>query len=124
MKTKIFKWVATAFFALVLSACGPSSCTGGDGNQDGNLEPVMKAYNGVLTEAQLDSLCVADTLSRDLSEWLNSSYIDHETNEAITKYVWIKSISEDLETTYILIPNDTLYNFTKRTINLEEEEEE
>lgn len=84
----------------------------------------MKAYTAMINARQLDSLCSVDNLSRDLNEWMQTAFYDYETNAKITKYVWINSISEDIETMYIIVPVDTLYDFTKRIIDLSKETEE
>ena len=84
----------------------------------------MKAYAAMINARQLDSLCSTDNLSRDLNEWMHATFYDYETNTKITKYVWINSTSENIETTYIIVPVDTLYDFTKRIIDISKETEE
>lgn len=118
---KLFMAVSVVFW---MSSCGPSSCTQGEGNEGGETEIVMKAVTDTLTRAQLDSLCAADELSKDLNDWMTTTFVDYESNARVTKHVWVNAVSEDEEVTYIIVPEDTLYIFTKRTINPQEVEEE
>ena len=54
-----------------------------------------------INTAQLDSICVADTLIADLNEWFPSYFVDEETGKTIAKYIYIKQNSK-LRTFYIL----------------------
>ena len=124
MKNIFLKLIMAVSVVFWMSSCGPSSCTQGEGNEGGDTEIVMKAVTDTLTRAQLDSLCAADELSNDLNDWMTTTFVDYESNMRVTKHVWVNAVSEDEEVTYIIVPTDTLYDFTKRTINPEAVEEE
>lgn len=118
---KLFTAVSTAFFVM---SCGPSSCVQAVSNNGNETEVIMKAVTDTLNRAQLDSVCVADGLNTDFGSWMATTFVDYESNMRVTKYVWINSISEDEEVTYIVVQKDTLFILTKRTINSEETDKE
>ena len=128
MKNILLKLFACVSIVVCLNSCGLFrcgklfGCKSAETNR--STEVIMKAYAAMINARQLDSLCSADNLSRDLNEWMHATFYDYETNTKITKYVWINSISEDIETTYIIVPVDTLYDFTKRIIDISKETEE
>lgn len=124
MKKMFTRLLLTFFVVLGISACGPSSCTQNGEGSGQDTEVVMKAYSAVFTRAQIDSLCSADGLSNNFDDWMTTTFVDYESSERVTKFVWVNSISDDEEITYIVVPKDTLYNFTKRVIISEEIEEE
>lgn len=78
--------------------------------------PAMYGQTMVLNSRQLDSLCGADGLSRNLNDWIVTTYIDYETRDTVYRYTFIKKISKKEELTYILTPRDTLYKVIKRTV--------
>jgi hypothetical protein len=65
------------------------------------------------TKAQLDSLCISDTLSMDLQNWNNVVFVDYETNQAIYEYLYIKNINEDVMM-YRVIKEGDEYKIIKR----------
>ena len=80
--------------------------------------PRIQGIIFLATQAQLDSMCVADTLSLDLSDWLNAVYVDYETDSQIVEYLWIKG-TEARETTYVVTPKDSLYRISRRILAIE-----
>jgi len=73
----------------------------------------MRGYEQLMTLRQVDSMCVADTL-KPYDEWLSSTYYDYETSKRVTKYTYIKELTDSTEKFYILVPKDTLFLITKR----------
>ena len=86
--------------------------------------PGMFGQTDTINARQLDSVCVVDGLSNDLSKWLVMSFYDDETGNKIDRYAFIKMIGDDGELTYILTPIDTLYVLTKRYVTEIPEEDE
>jgi hypothetical protein len=123
MKDEIFKFILVTAICLSTYGCGlfrkaqkPSS--------DENLGvPAMYGQTVMYNARQLDSMCVVDGISSDLSKWVSMAYYDFETQERIDRYAFIKVLNENEEMTYILTPVDTLYKITKRFIKEVEEDE-
>lgn len=123
MKGKIFKFILVTAICLSTYGCNlfrkaqkPSS--------DENLgAPAMYGQTVMYNARQLDSMCVADSISSDLSKWVYMVYYDYETQERVDKYTFIKVLNENEEMTYILTPVDTLYKITKRFVKEVEEAE-
>jgi len=107
---KQFILILTILFCTVGCGCLKRQQT------DVNLGSGMKAETLMYNVRQLDSLCVADTLANDLNYWLKSAYVDYETNNQTIKYTYVKHPNTKNEMTYILVPVDTLYQITKRSI--------
>jgi hypothetical protein len=128
MKKTLLNFLLGLSIIIGISSCGifkSGKMLGcGASKDDSETELIMRAYSSVINSRQLDSLCSADNLSRNIEEdWMRNVFTDFESNESIVKYIWIKSVSEDTETTYILVPCDTLYTFTKRVISSEKVED-
>lgn len=79
----------------------------------------MYGYTSVINRQQLDSICVADTLSIAFDGWIPLTFIDYEMNREMYKYMFIKSIEEDNEIIYIVVPTDSLFKITKRITKTE-----
>lgn len=62
---------------------------------------------------QVDSLIKADTLP-EFSRWLGSSFTDFNTNEKITKRLYIKYVSDKVETVYLIVGNNEPFEIIKR----------
>lgn len=85
-----------------------------------NDQKMYHQYERVINESQLDSLCIADTLNRDLSKWLVVSFYDDENGDKINKYVYIKQLDSLGEIIYNLEPqkDSVSYKIIKRiTVN-------
>ena len=65
------------------------------------------------TKHQLDSLCIADTLSMNLDKWNSIWFLDYETNVVVYEYSYIKNINEDI-LMYRVIQDGENYKIIKR----------
>lgn len=89
--------------SLVILSCKPSLQM-----TDGQYGAKMKnLYEAIYTPSQLDSICVADKLPRDLMEWKTSTFNDFEDGSTITEYLFIKSLG----------PNQVIYRVEQRGEN-------
>ena len=88
----------------------------------------MFNFECVYNRTQLDSALVADELPLNFVEdWLNSAYVDYETNKPIVQYFYYKTneyneVSEIYKIDYDVIINndettDTLYNYSHTHVN-------
>ncbi len=104
----IKKIFAIVLVGLMMTSCGLFRKTQKTPTQ---TEPydIIYARTMEITTAQLDSICVADTLIADLNEWYSSFFVDDETGKTIIKYIYIKQNST-LRTFYIL----TIYEDKKK----------
>lgn len=75
---------------------------------------MYNAFNISATQAQFDSICVADTIPNNLNEWSRMSYTDFETKERIVKYFIVRQKDNGCEYSYILVPKDKMYKIVKR----------
>ena len=75
----------------------------------------MYATELIVTMAQLDSVCVADTLPTSFKEWYTAAFVDYETNKAKQKKYYIRA-SVSQRKSYILSPyNDDKFKLVIRT---------
>lgn len=74
----------------------------------------------IVTLQQLDSICIADTLSSHFRDWYSAAFVDYETNKAKIKQYYTKT-SINKRVFYILSPYDE--NRFKLVIRTEEKEE-
>lgn len=74
----------------------------------------------IVTQAQLDSVCNADTLSNNFRDWYTGAFVDYETNKAMEKRFYIRE-SITKRVIYILAPYDE--ERFKLTIRTEVKEE-
>ena len=51
-----------------------------------NGTSMLRTMNGKYSMQQFDSMCIADTLPRDLSKWIKFNNRDYETSEEILFY--------------------------------------
>ena len=82
-----------------------------------NMYQVTHEYNA----RQIDSMCVADVLPRDLNDWIRRAYNDYETMEYVTRYMYIKELNDNREMIYIVTPRGEIYVVSKRKVVTEEE---
>lgn len=92
---------AVILVGLMLTSCGLFRKTQKTTQQQVDPYDVIYARTMEINTAQLDSICVADTLIADLNEWFPSYFVDEETGKTIAKYIYIKQNSK-LRTFYIL----------------------
>ena len=101
--------VFTIFFIMI------GCCTKKVVTSDNVLGVSMK-YELVIENAknyQIDSLIMADTLPQ-LAKWPGSIFVDYNTNERVTKRVFVKQYSKDNEVVYVITGNTEPYNVVKR----------
>lgn len=112
---KTFK---TLLFSIIflLMGCGTVKETTSQEWAEIGLDGYMvKTFDRELTPIQLDSLCVADTLSRNLNEWIRMPFYNVETQKQVIQYLYIKA--SDNETLYTVQEmSNNIYYVTRRTI--------
>lgn len=74
---------------------------------------MLNLIDTIFSRQQLDSLCVADTISLDLDTWMKITFVDYESNSAIIEYSYIKTIHED-EILYRVIKDGENFKIIKR----------
>ena len=96
-------------FALIFTAAGCGNswwfCKKKPAEQENVMgvgRKMVAIYNIGITNAQLDSICVADTLSMDFNDWLNTYFIDYETRDTVFKHTFVKSLADKQEAIYIV----------------------
>lgn len=67
-----------------------------------NNGKLVSVYDMPVTVHQLDSICLADTLSINLNDWLGSRYVEYGTIDTVYKYTFIKHMGTDQETIYVI----------------------
>lgn len=96
------------FLALGLTACGAMKKV----NEASRYQ--MIGIEMQINQAQLDSICIADTLVNNLKDWANAVYYDYETNTAVVKRTLVKGKGME-QTVYVIeILNDSTYTLSKR----------
>ena len=112
---KTFKILLFSIIFLLMG-CGAVKQTNSQEWAEIGLDGYMiKVFDKVVTPVQLDSLCIADTLSTDLSEWIRMPFYDVETKKQVVQYMYIKSTnSETLYTAQDML--DGTYYVVVRTI--------
>ena len=68
----------------------------------GQGRKMVAVYNMGITNIQLDSICVADTLSMNFEDWLNTYFVDFETGDTVYKHTFIKSLANKNEIVYVV----------------------
>lgn len=74
---------------------------------------MLAVYEMAVTNTQLDSICLADTLSMDFNKWINGFYVDYETRDTVFKHTFIKNTGGK-ETIYIVTEWSDSLAITKR----------
>lgn len=101
MKKNLF--IIFSFCILIFTACGPGKTIS---NNSGNYGYDRQyARELIVTEAQMDSVCVADTLTESFRNWYSGAFVDYETNKAMEKRFYIRNGVDKL-VIYILSPYD------------------
>ncbi len=103
---QFIKFITLLILAIGIVSCGnchwfcrhnqPEETTLGSGRT------MLSAYNFGITNAQLDSICRADSLSMNFEDWVNTYYIDFESKDTVYKHTFIKSSIYDAEVIYIV----------------------
>ena len=104
MKNILFKLLIVFAFVSSITCCGLTKkrCENLSNNGQEYTGRVVMVYNMPITPYQLDSICVVDTLSKDLNDWLRTGYRDLETGSIIFKYTFIKRANTPGETVWII----------------------
>ena len=80
------------FISLFILACTPKSIVDGNENMGNTM---LLNFNGKISMAQFDSMCVADTLPKSLMDWKFLGLKDYENNERVSLYVYMKRNSKE-----------------------------
>lgn len=127
---KLRTLIITLLSVLILVGCGQTNkYYSSSSNYDtetayfGASVESMQAYVYYYTLRQVDSMCVADNLPRNLDEWITERYLDAGMGYYVIKRMYIKEYSEVSELIYIIIPREELYKVTKRFVNYDPNEE-
>ena len=123
MKNKILNIVLTLLVLFSAVGCGPTGkVSHKEGDNTGNVIGTSQNMYQIVHEysiRQVDSMCVADVLPRDLNDWIHRSYNDYETNDYITRYMYIKELNDNYEMIYIVTPRGEVYVVSKRKVVVE-----
>ena len=65
-----------------------------------------------VTQRQVDSICVADTLP-NFKEWVGSIYVDFETRQTVVKRIYMKS-KEPKQILYVIVGEEEPYKVERR----------
>jgi hypothetical protein len=112
---KKFKYLLFAIIFLIMG-CGTTNQINSQEWAEIGLDGYMiKTFDKIITPIQLDSLCIADTLSRSLDEWVRMSFYDTEAKTQVIQYLYIKTTTT--ETLYTVQEmTDSTYYVVCRTI--------
>ena len=103
MGKNILKVFILSVFTWVIFGCGgPRTLSSQDWYNVPNNGKLYTVYDMPVTVHQLDSICMADTLSMNLYDWLNSHYVEYGTRDTVFKYTFIKHMGTELETIYVI----------------------
>lgn len=85
-----FKIVVNTFFLSLFFSCGFSEQAPQDTTNYGQPKKTTLVFDFIATEAQVDSVCRADSLSNDFKRWINAYFIDFETRDTVFKHTFIR----------------------------------
>lgn len=116
MKHLLLKLALT--IGLLLGMCSCKLFTHVPKDNDIVMGQMMKTeFNFEATIAQVDSVCIADTLPT-LNKWTGRQFDDFETGFKYTKLMYIKTFNKNKEVIYILLMDEEEpYPFQKRVVN-------
>lgn len=89
---------------LLVFACGPTY-------------QLFNDYNMYYTQEQVDSVCRAEKLPKNLDKW--SSMTMYEDSSHFSQYVYIRS-NDSIQVVWTLTDLDSLYKFKKKTLKITE----
>ena len=121
MKNKLLSLIVLLSIVFSFTGCGMLSKIfhkeGGENTETvlgttQNMYQIVHDYDA----RQVDSMCVADILPRNLNDWLRRSYNDYETGEYVTRYMYIKELNDNYEMIYIITPRGEIYVVSKRRV--------
>ena len=96
---------------LFITACATSTHSFISQEYDNEM---FNFFEGYYTYQQFDSICVADTLDKDLENWHMLPLRDYESKDNVSQYIYIKSLGENESIYRLQIINDSTYKITKR----------
>lgn len=101
---KLTKFLTVMLLFFLVLSCGNTGwfCRKKTEQTYSQSPQMVSIYNMGITNAQLDSICVADTLSLDFNDWLNGYFVDFETRDTVFKHTFIKCANKPNETIYIV----------------------
>lgn len=124
MKNKIISFLAAFTVLLSVSSCGLLTKILGGGTENSTDVIAGQSMFMVTHEYstyQLDSMCVADGLPKNLDQsWISRTYLDYETREYISKYMYIKELNNNYEMIYTVTPKYEMFIVSKREVKEEE----
>lgn len=110
---KLFKILTLSLMGIFLIACSTHKSISLDNNVLGaSMKYELFVQNGSVY--QVDSLINADDLPL-LNKWISSTFIDYNTQEMITKRVYVRQHSKNDEIVYIITGNKEPYEIIKRS---------
>ena len=120
MKKVITKILILLAAAVVLCGCGETwrlahQKQTHDEYTFGTMKAFVYEYNG----RQVDSMCVADKLPRDLKDWTTGSNTDYETGTVYERKIYVKEYDDKKEMIYIITPLERFYKVIKRYVEAE-----
>lgn len=104
------RFLKLTVMVLIVAACGVT----GKSFAPAYDNVMYNRFDGNFTGVQLDSICTADTLDRNLANWTVVPFRDGETNGDIYLYMYIKSLGERECIYRLRIMGDDKYRITKR----------
>lgn len=104
---------------ISLAALLAISCSGNQQNAKNVTlcgSSMKKTIESDFSPAQFDSICIADTLPSNLSDWKSNPFRDFETNENETEYLFIKSLGNNEKMYRVEKKADGTIKLTKREV--------
>ena len=111
---KILYFVMILFFLISCTKTQKSVTKGNNWYDLGEAVSVSGIMNVPFSKYQLDSMCNVDNLPTDFGKWSLIQSRDYESGKVVSKYLFIKDMSKELETIYTVINNDTVFVVSKR----------
>ena len=106
------KKILSLIFAIVfLCACGTKKAVV-DEYVTGNV--MKNAFESTFTYSQFDSICKADTIPVNLTDWHIVYIRDYETREVKIQYLFIKRLGKNESIYRLETIDDSKFKITKR----------
>ena len=100
------KRIILFFILFITFACGPTY-------------HLSKSFDKYYVEYQVDSVCNVEKIPIDFSKWSMMNMVSEVDTTYFKQYLFIRTQGGN-KVIYTLSDFDTLYRFTKRTLNIEE----
>ena len=106
----LFKFITFIFiFAFIIGCCGTKNVVN---NEVLGTSMKYSLYIEKATDYQVDSLISVDKLPQ-LERWLGNTFVDYNTNEMISKRMYIKK-NDKGEVVYVITGNTEPFKIEKR----------